>query len=71
MVETDSPYLTPVPHRGQRNRPALVPLIGQAVAAVRELSVEDVARSTTATARKFFGLPQPSERVAAEDGEFL
>jgi len=71
MVETDSPYLTPVPHRGQRNRPALVPLIGQAVAAVRELSVEDVARSTTATARKFFGLPQPSARVAAEDGEFL
>lgn len=57
MVETDSPYLTPVPHRGQRNRPALVPLVGAAVAAVKDVGVEEVAAATTATAVRFFGLP--------------
>ena len=57
MVETDSPYLTPVPYRGQRNRPALVPLVGAGVAAVKGVDVMEVARATTATAVAFFGLP--------------
>jgi TatD DNase family protein len=56
LVETDSPYLTPVPHRGQPNRPALVPLVGQAVAAARDQPVAEVAAATWANAERFYGL---------------
>ena len=58
MVETDSPYLKPsqVKDKG-RNRPALVPYVGQKVASVKGLPVEQVAAATTARAREFFGLP--------------
>ena len=56
MVETDSPYLAPVPFRGQRNRPALVALVGQEVADVLGVDVAAVATATTATARCFYGL---------------
>lgn len=57
MVETDSPYLAPVPHRGRVNCPALVGVVGAAVAEVRGVAVAEVAAATTATARRFFGLP--------------
>jgi TatD DNase family protein len=57
MVETDSPYLAPVPHRGKRNRPALVARVGEQVAALLGRPVEEVAAATTATARRFYGLP--------------
>ncbi|MCB0971931.1 MAG: TatD family hydrolase [Acidimicrobiales bacterium] len=56
MVETDSPYLAPVPHRGRPNRPALVPLVGEAVAAVQGRPVAEVAAATWATAEAFYGL---------------
>lgn len=56
LVETDSPYLAPVPHRGQRNEPAYLPLVGEAVAAARDAEVDEVARLTTANARRLFGL---------------
>jgi TatD DNase family protein len=56
MVETDAPYLTPEPHRGEPNRPALVPLVGAAVAAATGVSVEVVASATWATAAEFYGL---------------
>jgi TatD DNase family protein len=56
MVETDSPYLAPVPHRGRRNRPALVARVGEEVAALQGRAVEEVAGATTATARRFYGL---------------
>lgn len=56
MVETDSPFLAPVPHRGRPNRPALVGLVGAAVAAAKALSVAEVAETTTATATRFYGL---------------
>ncbi len=56
MVETDSPYLAPVPFRGKKNRPALVVRVGEEVAALKELPVERVATRTTANARKFYGL---------------
>lgn len=55
-VETDSPYLAPVPHRGQRNRPAWVPLVGQAVAVAKGVDVAEVEAATTATAERLFAL---------------
>lgn len=56
VVETDSPYLTPVPHRGTRNRPALVPLVGEKVAEVLGRSIQEVAEGTSATAARLYGL---------------
>lgn len=54
LVETDSPYLTPVPHRGKRNEPAFVRLVAETVANVKEVTLEDVARVTTDNARRLF-----------------
>lgn len=54
-VETDSPYLAPVPHRGRRNQPAWVPLVGAAVAAVKGVDVARVEAATTATAAALYG----------------
>jgi TatD DNase family protein len=56
MVETDSPYLAPVPHRGRRNRPALVARVGEEVASLLGRPVDEVAAATTGTARAFYGL---------------
>ena len=56
LVETDTPYLTPVPHRGRPNRPALVPLVGAAIAEVLAVDADLVERTTTATACSFYGL---------------
>jgi TatD DNase family protein len=56
LVETDSPYLAPVPFRGKRNEPAFVPHVAAAVAAHLGESVEAVAARTTANARSFYGL---------------
>ena len=57
LVETDSPYLAPVPHRGKRNRPAWVAHVGQHLADLRDLPVADVAAATTANAHRVFALP--------------
>ena len=56
MVETDSPYLTPVPHRGRKNRPALVGVVGAAVADAKGLDVSEVEGATWVTTRAFYGL---------------
>lgn len=56
LIETDSPYLTPVPRRGQPNEPSHVALVGEAVAVARGQDVASLARLTTANARRFFGL---------------
>jgi TatD DNase family protein len=56
LVETDSPYLAPVPHRGRPNSPALVPLVGACVAAVRDVSVEVVESATWLNAEQIFHL---------------
>jgi TatD DNase family protein len=56
MIETDSPYLAPVPHRGKRNEPAYVARVRDGVAAVRGESPEEVERYTTRNAFRFFGL---------------
>ena len=56
LVETDAPYLTPVPHRGKPNQPAYVPLVGAAIAAVKGVDVEAVAEASSAAATAVFGL---------------
>ena len=58
MVETDSPYLTPEPLRGQNNEPANVPLTGAVLAGVWGMPVEEVAELTSATAARVFGDPR-------------
>jgi len=57
LVETDSPFLAPVPHRGKPNSPALVPLVGAAVAAVKGIDVVAVEEATWLGAAQVFGLP--------------
>jgi TatD DNase family protein len=57
LLETDSPYLAPVPHRGRRNEPAHVAHVGSAIAILRRATVETVARSTRGNARVAFALP--------------
>ncbi len=56
VVETDSPYLAPVPLRGKRNEPAFVTWVVRTLAQVRELEAGEVARVTTANALRLFGL---------------
>ncbi len=56
LLETDSPFMTPVPHRGERNEPALIKLIAEKIAEVHQLRVEDVARTTSYNAYKLFGI---------------
>jgi TatD DNase family protein len=56
LVETDSPYLAPVPHRGRRNEPAHVGRVAEAVAGHLGAEVADVARLTTENARRLYGV---------------
>lgn len=58
LIETDSPYLAPVPHRGKLNTPAWVPHVAEALAAVKGLTVEEVAHATTRNFERLFGLPR-------------
>ena len=60
-VETDAPYLAPVPHRGRTNTPALLPVVGAAVAAAKGVAVEQVEVASSAAAARLFGLPAPPE----------
>lgn len=55
MIETDAPYLTPHPYRGQRNEPAHVVLVAEALARLHGRSLAEVAAQTTETAAQFFG----------------
>jgi TatD DNase family protein len=54
FLETDSPYLTPVPHRGKRNEPAYVRFVAGSIASVKSLNIEEVARVTTNNVRALF-----------------
>jgi TatD DNase family protein len=55
LMETDSPYLAPVPFRGKRNESSYIPIIGSELAKVKNLSEEQVADATTQNARDLFG----------------
>jgi len=54
LIETDSPYLAPVPHRGTRNEPAHVALVASTVAALRGDAPERIRAATAATFRRIF-----------------
>ena len=56
LVETDAPYLAPVPHRGKRNEPAYVELVARALAAIKGISYEEVAAQTTKNVKGLFGI---------------
>jgi TatD DNase family protein len=56
LVETDAPYLAPVPHRGRRNEPAFVADVAAGIAALREVPVESIARATSDNFFRLFGI---------------
>jgi len=56
LIETDSPFLTPVPHRGKRNEPAYVAFVAAAVAASRGQTVDEIATQSAWNARRYFDL---------------
>jgi TatD DNase family protein len=57
LVETDGPFLTPMPHRGKRNEPAYIPYIVKRLAALRQVSDEEMAQITVENAKRLFDLP--------------
>ena len=54
VLETDSPYLAPVPHRGKRNEPSYIPLVAKRISEIKNCSIEDVQKKTTQNALKLF-----------------
>lgn len=55
LLETDSPYLAPAPNRGKRNEPAYISLVAQRIAEIKNVTLEEVARSTSNNAIELFG----------------
>lgn len=66
LVETDSPYLAPAPHRGKTNEPGWVPLVAAELARVKGLPVEAVAEATSRNFERLFGLAHAPVTVAGE-----
>jgi TatD DNase family protein len=62
VLETDSPYLAPVPHRGKRNEPSYIPLVASRLSELMKINVDEVRKQTTANAMKLF---------ASMDGPFV
>lgn len=60
LVETDAPFLAPEGHRGRRNEPAWVGRVGETLAELHDVSVEELARVTSENARRLFRLPAPT-----------
>ncbi|MDW3193629.1 MAG: TatD family hydrolase [Cytophagales bacterium] len=60
VLETDSPYLAPVPHRGKRNEPAYVRLVAERLVTLKGMAFQKVVQQTTANARELFKLPTPA-----------
>jgi TatD DNase family protein len=63
LVETDAPFLAPQGQRGKRNEPAWVALVGEMVAEVHGVAVDEVARITTTNARRLFRLENAGENL--------
>jgi TatD DNase family protein len=62
VLETDSPYLAPVPHRGKRNEPGYIPLVASKIGEILSCNVEDVQATTTKNALDLFNLSYESEK---------
>jgi len=58
LIETDSPYLTPVPHRGKRNYPGYVRFVAEKIAEIKGISFEEVARQTLENGKRLFGIEE-------------
>jgi TatD DNase family protein len=56
LLETDCPYMTPVPHRGKRNEPKYVKLVAEYIADLRNITVEELVRHTDENTKRFFGI---------------
>lgn len=56
LIETDSPYLTPAPHRGKRNYPGYVKLVAEKIADIKGISFEEVAQQTKENGKRLFGI---------------
>ena len=56
LIETDSPYLTPVPHRGERNYPGYVRHVAEKIAAIRGVTFDDIAMATLENGKRLFGI---------------
>ena len=56
VIETDSPYLSPTPHRGERNSSLYIHYVAEKIAEIKGLSVEEVIETTTENAKNFFGI---------------
>ena len=69
LVETDCPFLSPVPRRGKRNEPAMVRHVAERVAELRGQSLEQVARRSSANASKLFALPYQPQPEPANIGQ--
>lgn len=69
LIETDAPYLAPVPFRGKRNEPAYVASTCAAAAALRGVEVGDLARRTTANARRLYGLETEPRRDSSRSSQ--
>jgi len=58
LIETDSPYLAPVPYRGKTNMPAYVPHVARQIAELRGMALEAVAEVTSRNFERLFGIPK-------------
>ena len=67
LIETDSPYLAPVPFRGRTNSPAYVPYVARQIATLKALSVEQVAAATSANFERLFKLPALPAQGSTDD----
>jgi TatD DNase family protein len=54
VLETDSPYLAPVPHRGKRNEPSFIPLIARKICELKKVTFEELATLTTLNSQRLF-----------------
>ena len=63
LIETDSPYLAPVPHRGRSNTPAWVPHVAAELARIKSLGLEEVADATSRNFERLFQLPRPAQGI--------
>ena len=55
-METDCPYLSPVPRRGKRNEPSYVKFVAEKIAEIKKISFDEVAEQTTKNAKELFGI---------------